>query len=69
MKFEDLTREESVSSIQNKLPAKSFYLMGDIEKYGTGFIRIRKFFEEYQDEKIINKDNFNNLTKTDKDRI
>lgn len=27
--------------------AESFYLMGDLEKDGTGFIRIRKWLEEY----------------------
>ncbi|MCD4674973.1 MAG: putative DNA binding domain-containing protein, partial [Desulfobacula sp.] len=45
--LEDLTRDDYVSSIRNKLLAESFYLMGDIEKYGTGFIRIRKFLEDY----------------------
>jgi len=25
-----------------------FYLTGDIERYGTGFIRIREFLKEYQ---------------------
>lgn len=27
--------------------AESFYLMGEIEKYGTGFVRIRKWLKEY----------------------
>ena len=27
--------------------AESFYLTGDIEKYGTGFIRIRKWLKDY----------------------
>ena len=45
--IEDLERDDYVSSIRNKLLAESFYLMGDIEKYGTGFIRIRKLIEDY----------------------
>jgi len=44
---EDLERDDYVSSIRNKLLAESFYLMGDIEKYGTGFIRIRKMLTDY----------------------
>ncbi len=45
--IQDLERDDYVSSIRNKLLAESFYLMGDIEKYGTGFIRIRKLIEDY----------------------
>jgi len=45
--IEDLERDDYVSSIRNKLLAESFYLMGDIEKYGTGFIRIRKLIGDY----------------------
>ncbi len=45
--IEDLERDDYVSSIRNKLLAESFYLMGDIEKYGTGFIRIRKMMADY----------------------
>ncbi|MBA7573875.1 hypothetical protein ES708_15676 [subsurface metagenome] len=44
---EELERDDYVSSIRNKLLAESFYLMGDIEKYGTGFIRIRKMLTDY----------------------
>jgi ATP-dependent DNA helicase RecG len=29
------------------LIAEAFYLTGDIEKYGSGFIRIRKELKEY----------------------
>ena len=29
---------------RNKLLAEAFYLTGEVEKYGTGFIRIRKHF-------------------------
>lgn len=43
----DLERDDYVSSIRNKLLAEAFYLTGDIEKYGTGFVRIREFLHEY----------------------
>ncbi len=45
--IEDLKRDDYVSSIRNKLLAESFYLMGDIEKYGTGFVRIRRWLKKY----------------------
>lgn len=44
--LEDLEKDDYVSSIWNKLLAEAFYLTGDIEKYGTGFIRIRKKLNE-----------------------
>jgi len=47
LKLEDLNRDDYVSSIRNRLLAESFYLLGDIEKYGTGFVRIRKALREY----------------------
>jgi ATP-dependent DNA helicase RecG len=40
--IEDLKRDDYVSSIRNKLLAEAFYLTGEIEKYGTGFVRIRQ---------------------------
>jgi len=39
---EDLERDDYVSSIRNKLLAESFYLMGDFEMYGIGFIQNSK---------------------------
>jgi len=44
--LEDLEKDDYISSIRNKLLAEAFYLTGDIEKYGTGFIRIRKKLNE-----------------------
>jgi ATP-dependent DNA helicase RecG len=44
--IKDLEKDDYVSSIRNKLLAEAFYLTGDIEKYGTGFIRIRKKLKE-----------------------
>ena len=32
---------------RNKLIAEAFYLIGDIEKYGTGYTRIRKEIADY----------------------
>lgn len=43
----DLKRDDYSSSIRNKLLAEAFYLTGDIEKYGTGFIRIREWLKAY----------------------
>jgi ATP-dependent DNA helicase RecG len=43
----DLQRDDYVSSIRNKLLAESFYLLGEIEKYGTGFVRIRQWLQGY----------------------
>ncbi len=44
--LKDLERDDYISSIRNKLLAESFYLMGDIERYGTGFVRIRKTLKQ-----------------------
>ena len=35
------------SSTQNKLIAEAFYLTRDIEKYGSGYIRVRKEIADY----------------------
>lgn len=43
----DLERDDYVSSIRNKLLAEAFYLTGDIERYGTGFVRIRESLQDY----------------------
>ena len=44
--LKDLEKDDYISSIRNKLLAEAFFLTGDIEKYGTGFIRIRKKLKE-----------------------
>lgn len=36
-----------MSSQRNHLLAEMFHLTGDIERYGTGFIRIREYLKEY----------------------
>ena len=47
--IEDLERDDYVSSIRNKLLAESLYVIGEIEKYGTGFVRIRQWLRNYSD--------------------
>ena len=47
-RMSDLEKDDYVSSIRNKLLAEAFYLTGDIEKYGTGFVRIRKMLQDYK---------------------
>jgi ATP-dependent DNA helicase RecG len=44
--LKDLEKDDYISSIRNKIVAEAFFLTGDIEKYGTGFIRIRKKLNE-----------------------
>lgn len=39
----ELEGNDYVSSLRNRLIAEAFYLTGDIERYGTGFVRIREF--------------------------
>jgi ATP-dependent DNA helicase RecG len=43
----DLQRDDYVSVLRNKLLAEAFYLTGDIEKYGTGFVRVREWLRTY----------------------
>jgi len=45
--IEDLKKDNYQAYARNKLIAEAFYLTGDIEKYGTGFIRIRKEIKSY----------------------
>ena len=43
----DLLTDSYQAKHRNRLLSEAFYLMGEVEKYGTGFIRIRKHLEEY----------------------
>ena len=43
----DLKTDTYQSHLRNKLVAEAFYLTKNIEKYGSGFIRIRKELEIY----------------------
>jgi len=47
LRVEDLLHGEYLAAHRNKLLAEAFYLRGDIEKFGTGFSRIRKWLEDY----------------------
>ncbi len=44
---EDILNNNYQSSLRNKLVAEAFYLSGEIEKYGTGFMRIKDYLKEY----------------------
>jgi len=44
---EDLKTDSYRASTRNKLLAEALYLTNDIEKYGSGYIRIRKEIENY----------------------
>ena len=46
--LEDLKTDNYRASTRNKLIAEAFYLTEDIEKYGSGFIRIRKAISDYK---------------------
>ena len=48
----DLKKDSYHASARNKLIAEAFYLTGDIEKYGSGFLRIRKEIKSYSTMKI-----------------
>jgi ATP-dependent DNA helicase RecG len=45
--IEEIKTDSYQSHIRNKLIAEAFYLTKNIEKYGSGFIRIRKEIEVY----------------------
>lgn len=47
LKLDELKSDNYKSRLRNKLVAEAFYLTGNIEKYGSGFIRIRKALREY----------------------
>lgn len=45
--IEDLNTDTYQSRTRNKLVAEAFYLTNNIEKYGSGFIRIRQELKDY----------------------
>lgn len=47
IRIEDLLSNNYHASTRNKLLAEAFYLTGDIEKYGSGFIRVRNEIADY----------------------
>lgn len=52
LKPKDLLEGDYLAIHRNKLLAESFYLRGDIEKFGTGFYRIRRELLNYSDLKF-----------------
>lgn len=46
LKLNDLYTDFYRAAHRNKFLAEAFYLTGEVEKYGTGFIRIRKHFTD-----------------------
>ncbi|HTN05887.1 winged helix-turn-helix transcriptional regulator [Agriterribacter sp.] len=53
MTLEDLKRDNYRAYARNKLIAEAFYLTGDIEKYGSGFLRIREEIATYPTMNLI----------------
>lgn len=47
LSIEDLHTDSYQSRTRNKLIAEAFYLTGDIEKYGSGYIRVREEIKQY----------------------
>lgn len=45
--IEELHTDQYQSQTRNKLIAEAFYLTKDIEKYGSGYIRVRKEIKDY----------------------
>jgi len=45
--LDELGKDNYTSELRNKLIAEAFYLTKDIEKYGTGFFRVRNELKEY----------------------
>ncbi len=47
LSMEDLKTNSYPAYARNKLIAEAFYLTGDIEKYGSGFVRVRQAIKKY----------------------
>lgn len=52
LQVEDLLKGDYAAMHRNKLLAESFYLHGDIEKFGTGFFRIQTELKDYPELKF-----------------
>ncbi len=54
LKLEALHTDFYRASHRNKLLAEAFYLIGEVEKYGTGFIRIRNHLkDDYSNMRLV----------------
>ena len=47
--IEEFEKDNYPSVLRNKLIAEAFYLAGRIEKYGSGFVRIRRILKDRSD--------------------
>ena len=63
LKSEDLLNGDYIAIHRNKLLAEAFYLRGDIEKFGTGFFRIREALKDLH-ELSFSIEVFDEFTKT-----
>jgi ATP-dependent DNA helicase RecG len=50
--IEQLQKDNYQANTRNRLIAESFYLIGEIEKYGSGFLRIRREIKDYPTMKL-----------------
>jgi ATP-dependent DNA helicase RecG len=53
LSIEKLNSGDYVYQHRNKLLTEVFYLTEDIEKYGTGFKRVKEWFSEYPNLKYV----------------
>ncbi|MDA3881513.1 MAG: putative DNA binding domain-containing protein [Prolixibacteraceae bacterium] len=68
---EDLATDTYQPQHRNKLIAEAFYLMGEVEKYGTGFIRIRDWLKSYPklSYQVISKEDFTKVSLVEDDKL
>lgn len=52
LRLEELLSDNYPSRLRNKLVAEAFYLTSNIEKYGSGFIRIRQALQDYPEVRL-----------------
>ncbi len=51
--IDQLLKDDYQANTRNKLIAEAFYLIGEIEKYGSGFLRIRREIKAYPTMKLL----------------
>jgi ATP-dependent DNA helicase RecG len=60
----DLQKDNYQAIARNKLIAEAFYLTGDIEKYGSGFVRMRKELSDYPTMSLVSQEVANGFMNT-----
>lgn len=58
---EAILSENYQSSLRNKLVAEAFYLTGEIEKYGTGIMRIKEYLKIYPELEFVFEERHNGI--------